>query len=68
MRVLVDKIIENFIEQGIVPNEDREIYAYGLYQGVVMIINILTYIIISVYFKMVWEILVFLVCYFYLYL
>lgn len=63
MKVLVDKIIENFIYEGIVPNEDREIYSYGLYQGGIMIINILTYIIISVYFKMVWENLVFLLTY-----
>lgn len=60
---LVDKVINNFIEQGIVPYEDREIYAYGLYQGIVMAINILTYILISLYFKMVWESMIFLISY-----
>lgn len=60
---LVDKVINNFIVQGIVPYEDREIYAYGLYQGVVMAINILTYILISLYFKMVWESVIFLIFY-----
>lgn len=63
MRGLVDKIINNFIKQGIIPSEDSEIYAYGLYQGIVIIINILTYILISLYFKMVWESVIFLVCY-----
>lgn len=60
---LVDKVIDNFIEQGIVLYEDREIYAYGLYQGIVMAINILTYILISLYFEMVWESLIFLISY-----
>lgn len=60
---LVDKLIKNFIGQGIVPYRDREIYAYGLYQGIVMAINILTYILISLYFKMVWESMIFLISY-----
>lgn len=63
MERLVDKVIDNFVGQGIVPYEDREIYAYGLYQGIVMAINILTYILISLYFKMVWESMIFLISY-----
>ena len=60
---LVDKVIKSFIRQGIIPYEDREIYVYGLYQGIVMAINILTYILISLVFNMVWESLLFLACY-----
>lgn len=63
MEKLVDKIINSLIGNGIISYEDREIYAYGLYQGGVMILNILTYILISLVFNMVLESLLFLVCY-----
>lgn len=59
----VEKIISNLIEQNIVPYEDKEIYSYGLHQGIVIIINILTFILIGLFFRMVSESLLFLVSY-----
>lgn len=63
MERLVDKIIESFIHQGIVASEDKGIYAYGLHQGGFIIINMLTYFLISILFNMLLESLLFFVCY-----
>lgn len=61
--VLADKITRYFVKNNIVPCEDQEIYTYGLHQGIVMIVNILTFILIGLAFKMVWESLLFMISY-----
>lgn len=61
--VFADKITKCFAENNIIPYEDREIYTYGLHQGIVMIINILTFILIGISFRMIWESLMFMIFY-----
>ena len=58
-----DKITNYLMKNGFVPREDREIYAYGLYLGIIMIINFITFILIGLFFKMVKESLVFMIFY-----
>ncbi len=58
-----DKITNYLMKNGFVPREDREIYAYGLHQGIIMIINFITFILIGLFFKMVRESLVFMIFY-----
>ena len=58
-----DKITNYLMKNGFVPREDREIYAYGLHLGIIMIINFITFILFGLFFKMVKESLVFMIFY-----
>ena len=51
---LLDRITERLIVNGAIRAEERELYEYGLQQGLLIIVNMLTTIVISFLFKMVW--------------
>src|SRR5690606_35879503 len=57
------KIVDWLIANGTIKAEDREIYLYGLQQGLIMILNIITTIIIGFCLSMVWQSIVFMVAY-----
>ncbi len=49
------KIADKMILQDIIPEEDRELYEYGMVQGVILVINWLTAILIGAFFGMFWQ-------------
>ncbi len=57
------RIIDALIANGTVPLEDRELYEYGIRQGGLMVINLLTTILVGMSLGMVLESIVFLLAY-----
>lgn len=58
-----EKIVESLITMGVVPSEDKELYKFGIIQGILMVINVLTFILIGLIFGMVWQSIVFMLAY-----
>lgn len=56
-------LVDTFVEQNIVKEEQKEWYIFGMKQGAVMLFNLCTAICIGLYFHMVWQTLLFLFCY-----
>ncbi|MDF2611656.1 MAG: putative processing-secretion protein [Lachnospiraceae bacterium] len=64
MRISVTKkITDSLINNGVITYQDKDLYTYGLKQGFLMILNIITAILIGILFGMVWQSLVFLLAY-----
>jgi accessory gene regulator B len=63
MRKLVDRIVDWWIAKGIVSPQEKEIYAYGLNEGLVTVGNMITSIVISILFKLFWLNILYLICY-----
>lgn len=59
----VEGLVGKLIQDGAIEEEDREIYEYGFYQGIVMLINIICTVTIGIVMKMVWEVLMFMFAY-----
>lgn len=49
-----------FVENEIIEEEDKELYQYGLHQGIIMIINFISMLIVGLLFNMLWQSLLFL--------
>ncbi|WP_075727415.1 accessory gene regulator ArgB-like protein [Tissierella creatinophila] len=60
---MITKMTSYLVINGIIEDEEREIYSYGLHQGLLIIINIMTTLFIGFLFKEVWEIIVFMIAY-----
>lgn len=60
---LSKKIVNSLVENKIVNFEDKQLYEYGLHQGVVMILNIITTIGIGIIFGMIWQSILFMIVY-----
>jgi len=60
---LLDRITERLIVNGAIRAEERELYEYGLQQGLLIIVNMLTTIAIGFLFKMVWQSILFMIVY-----
>lgn len=60
---LTQKVVNQLIENGTIREEDKELYIYGLKQGLIIILNILTTIGIGFIFGMVWQSILFMVTY-----
>ncbi len=63
MIVLIDKIGNRFVKDGIITEEDKELYTFGMQQGIIIILNIISTIIMGIIFDMVWQSVVFLLAY-----
>ena len=63
MMILFDKIGNRFVRDGIIAEEDKELYTFGMQQGMIMLLNIISTIIIGIIFDMVWQSVVFLLAY-----
>lgn len=63
MERLANALTDKLVQWNIVKYEDRELYAYGLWQGTILIFNFLTIIVIGLLFKMLWQSLVFIIAY-----
>lgn len=51
------------VDMGVIPHDDIEIYEYGLEQGIVLLYNFLTTVIIGAVMGMLWQAVVFIICY-----
>lgn len=63
IQLISNNITDKLIENGTIDYEDREIYTYGLHQGMTMILNIATTIIMGILFKMIWQSIIFMMAY-----
>lgn len=50
-----DKIVNRMITGKIIPAEDKDLYGYGLHQGLIILANIITMVVIGIFFNMVIE-------------
>lgn len=57
------KITESLIKAGAVPPEDSALYEYGIRQGIFLVINIATAVLIGLFLGMVWQCIIFLIAY-----
>ena len=53
-----ERVVESLISLGVVPSEDKDIYVYGIGQGIVLLVNLISVIIIGLLLGMVWQSLV----------
>jgi accessory gene regulator B len=60
---LINKIADGLIANGAIRAEERELYEYGLQQGILIVINIITIIIIGFLLKMGWQSVLFMIVY-----
>ena len=63
MNNISDKLVSIFIKNNIIDEKDKEIYIYGLNQGIIMIFNIITVIIIGIILNMLFLSLLFIITY-----
>lgn len=63
MKKLADFVSVWLVENEIVGKDDRELYAYGFWQGGVMLVNFLTVAIIGIITDMFWQSAVFTIVY-----
>ena len=56
-------IIDQFIKNDIISSDDKELYSYGLHQGMILLLNIITTILIGLAFGMAWQSFVFMIAY-----
>lgn len=64
MAVITERVVTILQGNGIIEEEDRELYSYGLQQGFIIIWNILTTVTIGIIFGQVWESILFMLTYF----
>jgi accessory gene regulator B len=57
------KITESLIKAGAVPPEDSALYEFGIRQGIFLVINIATAVLIGLFLGMVWQCIIFLIAY-----
>ncbi|MDR0919796.1 MAG: accessory gene regulator B family protein [Oscillospiraceae bacterium] len=58
-----EKITENMVTNGTVVKEDKEIYLFGIQQGLVLILNLFTTVVVSLIFKNTWQMFTFMLAY-----
>lgn len=58
-----EKITDSLTRSGVITTEDKELYHYGVQQGLLMILNIITTFVIGLMFGMIWQSLIFLLAY-----
>jgi accessory gene regulator B len=58
-----ERITESLIKAGAVPPEDSALYEFGIRQGIFLVINIATAVLIGLFLGMVWQCIIFLIAY-----
>jgi len=53
------RITDNMVNDGIIASEDRELYFYGVQQGLIILLNIITTVIVGLLLGTLWQMLVF---------
>jgi len=57
------RVIDHLAENGTINPDDKELYSYGLHQGILMIANLLTTMAIGIVFGMLWQSVIFMAAY-----
>ena len=57
------RITDSLVEAGAVPTEDKALYEYGIRQGILLVINIATAVLIGLVLGMFWQSIIFLLAY-----
>ncbi len=60
---ILQKVTDELVLNNIIDSEDSELYTYGLQQGALMLLNILTILFVGRMFGMLWQTVVFMVTY-----
>jgi len=60
---IAGRITDSLVNAGVAPVEDRELYEFGIRQGILLVINIATAILIGLLTGMIWQCIVFLLAY-----
>ena len=63
MNGFIEKYTAKLVVNKIVESEDKDLYVYGMRQGLLIIVNIVTTIVIGFIFGMVWQSIVFMLAY-----
>jgi len=58
-----EKITNNLVKHGAVDINEREIYLFGVHQGLIILLNIITTVAIGLLFGTLWQMLIFTVAY-----
>ena len=58
-----DKITQVLVESNIIRSDERELYSYGFNQGLTILLNLLTALVIGLFFNCVLEIIIFMTAY-----
>jgi accessory gene regulator B len=56
-------ITENLVKSGTITSADKEVYLFGIQQGFVILLNILTTIVLGILLETLWQILLFTISY-----
>jgi len=60
---IIQRVTDELVSNKIIAPEDRELYTYGLQQGALMLLNILTILFVGRMFGMLWQSVVFMITY-----
>lgn len=63
MNGFIEKYTDKLIAKEIIKSEDKDLYTYGFQQGLIILANILTTILIGFIFGMIWQSVVFMMAY-----
>lgn len=63
MEYLANILTNKLVKMQIIKEEDKELYVYGFWQGVIIIFNFATVVIVGLLFHMLWQSLVFMASY-----
>lgn len=63
MMILIDKVGDRFVRDGIITEEDKELYTFGMQQGMIILLNVISTIVMGIILNMVWQSVVFLLAY-----
>lgn len=62
-RTVSERLTDSLVEAKVIASEERELYRYGFQQGLTMLLNLLTAVIIGMICGMLWQSVVFYVAY-----
>lgn len=58
-----ERIADSLVDAGAAPSEDKALYEYGIRQGILLVINIATAVLIGLLLGMFWQSIIFLLAY-----
>lgn len=57
------RIAENVVKSGAVDDEDKEMYLFGIQQGLTIVLNLVTTVIVGLAFGVLWQVMLFMTAY-----
>jgi accessory gene regulator B len=58
-----ERVADSLVNTGAAPAEDKALYEYGIRQGIFLVINIATAVLIGLFIGMLWQCIIFLIAY-----